>query len=610
MAQININEVSQNYLWSVGTASFATVALPLTSSWGPGFVDPATLGDNKTDEDVLDTLAWQRFPSTQAGLESFIATYRGPASNYRLAGDYSFQMAQTLLAAGYDVLTCRLCPGLKAEGTFTVTAGGKLTLKAKYPGTFGNNLLCALRKVPNQSYYNLIVYVVDTSGTRSAVENLLFVFDIENSTDAILHVDEIQSNFVDLVVDGITSDNVVFSEQTIQLTGGTDKSDASDKDVAAIIKEAADLATIRYGSEAEDLQYLVELNKLSAISDKTKAETVLYKEWLYTKVINIYKLLEDRLSYSPQRIISPGWDDQNFSDLTGEVYSANITTISPIHKTLMETAYRSRCATALLDIPKSLPRKYVHNVSDQDNELGYAQRLARFAPDNSAFDVNAGLFASHSALQAPWGSYTYVGTSKKSPASPSFLVLMVQRAMVLNQAAQYEWVLPTKRTHTLDIGKFDYTVTKKQLDEWQNIEGVGVNILTNIPDLGSTLWGNSTLFEVPPATYQALANLSTRYLVNAVKDQVFRCGIQITFSYNNADAYSSFYAGVTPLLDNMKTVGAIEGYKIRMSSDISAEDRVNANTIIGKIWLQVNGVVNQIDVDLIALPPNASLETL
>ena len=79
MAQIRVNEISQNYAYSVGTASFATVALPITASWGPGFVDPATVGMDR--EDVLERTSWQRFPATREGLEAFVAAYRGPASN-------------------------------------------------------------------------------------------------------------------------------------------------------------------------------------------------------------------------------------------------------------------------------------------------------------------------------------------------------------------------------------------------------------------------------------------------------------------------------------------------------------------------------------------------
>ena len=297
----------------------------------------------------------------------------------------------------------------------------------------------------------------------------------------------------------------------------------------------------------------------------------------------------------------------NVTEIDGSV-PTRFNEISPIHLKLMDCAYYSRCACSLLDIPRSLPRSAVYNESTDEGEEGYAQMLARYMPPNADLDVNASLYHTHSALFGPWAQYTYVGTSRQAPAPASFLHLLINRAMILNQTVQYYWILPSTRKHNLTIGKPDYNVPKTLLDEWQKLEGVGVNVLTTIPDLGTTIWGNSTLYEVPPATYQALANLSTRYLVNAIEDIVYRAGIAITFRYNNEEAYSSFYAGVTPTLDTMKNAGAIVDYYVRMSADINGLDQVNANSVIGKIYITVPGVINDITVDLIALPPNVDLD--
>ena len=57
----------------------------------------------------------------------------------------------------------------------------------------------------------------------------------------------------------------------------------------------------------------------------------------------------------------------------------------------------------------------------------------------------------------------------------------------------------------------------------------------------------------------------------------------------------------------MKNVGAIAGYYVKMAADINGLDQVNANTVIGKVYLVINGVVNDIVVDLIALPPGTDL---
>lgn len=610
MAQIQINEISQNYTFNIGTSAFATVALPITASWGPAFVDPESVG--KTVDEVLEDTTWQRFPATQVGLESFVSTFRGPAANYRSAKDYSYQMAMTLLTSGYDILVCRLCPGTYAESKFVVDDNTSFNIKAKYPGTFGNSLMCVLKQVPtsrdadgkvDKCYWNLITYVIDASGVKTALENLIFVFDVDNSDDSILHISEIESKFLTFSVTGTLTDteNTKFKIDTVgdtipsvYLEGGKDRSDAGD---------AVALAKTRYG--VEFCNYIEALTE--AVKDEAAKPTLYYKEWLYTYAIEVYDLLKDKLTYNPNRVISPGWDDQDIAELGGELEDSRLDRISPIHIKLMDVAYYSRCATGMIDIPKSLPRSSVYNEDTSTGVEGYAQMLARYTPSNSAMDVNGSLYHTHSALFAPWGQYTFVGTSKQNAASPSFLTLLIQRAMLLNQPLQYEWALPTNRKHNLKIGKMDYTVPKKVLDEWQKLEGVGVNAITTLPDMGTTIWGNSTLYEVPPATYQALANLSTRYLVNAVEDIAYRCGISITFQYNNEQAYNKFYAGVTPTLDTMKNVGAIDDYYIRMAADINGLDQVQANTVIGKIYLVINGVVNDIFIDLIALPPGTDL---
>lgn len=633
MAQIIVNEVSQNYSFNIGTNSYACVAMPITASWGPGYEDPTTAGVTK--DAMLESVNWKRFPATQSGLEAFVATYRGPASNYRIAKDYSYQMAMTLMTAGYDVLVCRLCPGTPAQKVFNLfeDAGSDsssaaepnakpnaFVISAKYPGTFGNNLRVAIKQMKRfkvvdgvkKEYYiwNVITYVVDSSNIQTAVENLVFVTDIENSTDSILHIDEIDSDFISIKIDGHVDDSKPIKETTIidMLEGGTDK--AAEGTAEEMMQSALQLATQRYAecyTSVDKMDYIKELSSLktSIGEDVATASTIRYKEWLFTSLYSVLDLLDDKLTYNHNRLMLSGWDDQDIKSLNPDT-AAKITAISPLHLKLLELGYKSRCSTSYIDIPRSVSRSEVYNESEETP--GYAQILSRYEVPNTSYDVNTSLYSTHSALFAPWGQYTYVGTSKYAIAPPSFLALMIERAMILNQSVQYEWLLPTNRLHSLNIGPLDYTVSKKLLDKWQSLDGVGVNVITNIPDIGMSLWGNSTLYEVPVATYQALANLSTRKMVNAIEDLVYRCGIQITFQYNNEQAYSSFYAGVTPLLDVMKNQGAIEDYYVRMSADINGLERVNANSVIGKIYLVVNGVINDITVDLVALPPTVSLD--
>lgn len=643
MPKITINEISQTYTYNIGTNSYATVALPITAAWGPGYFDPATVTYASTRAEMLELTQWQRFPATQAGLEAFVSTYRGPVSNYRAVKDYSYFMALSLLTAGYDVLVCRVSPGgmaksdtnsatgKKIQVTFTPSGGSATTvtlaITAKYPGSFGNNIWCKLSKVTSPStYWSLVVYVKDSSGASVAVENLVFVFDATNSTDNIPHISEIESKFIVAVptADAEDTATIVADGDKAVLEGGKDDATfSSAADALTAAQNAAYSTTVgsegRYvlaGTSTATGKYYTELNKLTTTSPAPSGKTTIsstlaynlaFREWCYTAAYICYDILTDKLNYSPNRIISPGWDDQDYRYFNGDQYrgtagesAANTFDLSPFHTKMMNVAYYSRCATALLDVPRSMNRAIVWNTAN-----GYAQLLSRSAAPANILDGT--LYPTHAGLCAPWAQYRYVSTTKMNMASPAFLTLMIQRAMILNQPAQYEWALPTNRKQSISIGKFDYNIPNDYLNKWQGTDGVGVNIITTIPDLGTTLWGNSTLFEIPPATYQALANLSTRYLVNAIEDVVYRCGLAITFQYNNSQAYSQFYAGVTPTLDTMKTVGAIDGYRVEMSADIDANDQIMANSVIGKIYLVINGVINDITVDLIALPPGTDL---
>lgn len=688
MAQININEISQNYSYNVATSSYATVALPITACWGPGYFDPDTyFPDEHTQEEnhnqkvsrMLEQTHWLRFPSSQEGLEKFIATYRGPSTPHRLANDYSYQMAMTLLTAGYDILVCRLCPGAHASVVLKQGSKGladepevpQILMRAKYPGTFGNNLSIQFTKTEHNSvfkqpervgadiadkFWTVTTYLDNKeSGTRTALETHYMTFHLEFATDQILYYKDIESKYWEIIkvtkpIKEASRETIydigvynMYQERTstyVNFSGGTDYNTAiGEGDISSQITK---LEEAKYNNWVQlyynhERRFKDQVN--SAIENKPLdfKRIVLYRTWLHSSLVyvkennnlqvnseedvtglnGVYDLLKDKLSYNPNRVISPGWDDIDYlflyddleqvQRITGQDKNQPSIEPSPIALKLLDVAANSRCATAYIDIPRCLNRQFVKfegsNNTGQTYK-GYADALAQNYQQYHYVNKD-GLLTTHAALFAPWGQYQYVGTSKMVQTSPSFLALMIQRAQILNQPIQYEWALPTNRKHNLRIGKLDWTVPKHLLDKWQSKEGVNVNAITTLPDLGTNIWGNSTLFDTPPATYQALANLSTRLLVNAIEDVVYRVGLSITFQYNNDQAISKFYAGVAPILDTLKNVGAIEGYKITMNPDIKGLDHVNANTLLGKIWIKVHGVVNDIDVDLICLPPGA-----
>ena len=64
------------------------------------------------------------------------------------------------------------------------------------------------------------------------------------------------------------------------------------------------------------------LTAAKSVVDVSRASSIRYMEWLYTYSLPVYDLLKDKISYSPARIISPGWDDQNIQDISGDTVTS------------------------------------------------------------------------------------------------------------------------------------------------------------------------------------------------------------------------------------------------------------------------------------------------
>ena len=188
-------------------------------------------------------------------------------------------MAMTLLASGYDLLVCRICPGTPSQGIFNISEDSTVVIKAKYPGTFGNSLQVALSKVKSplmgHDYWNAITYVVDTSGVKTAVENKVFVFDIENSTDTIPYVRELESDFIEFgAISGDVDESSIFSYTgvAVMLTGGMDivpmvtseEYDEAYAETVRISTELVDLVAATQTAEEEVSNCNAHISKLAA----------------------------------------------------------------------------------------------------------------------------------------------------------------------------------------------------------------------------------------------------------------------------------------------------------------------------------------------------------
>jgi hypothetical protein len=336
--------------------------------------------------------------------------------------------------------------------------------------------------------------------------------------------------------------------------------------------------------------------------------------------------LTDKIYYEFEVLMLPGWDDQDFgaevaTHAEGGIAANNDYQPSQLHRIMAAVCVWGKCGVASLDAPRFAPFKCIKNYEDG----GIAQQLSQYIPNSSVrFDnLDIGLDLSNEVVSldgeplrstkahmvANWVQYNFPMLGNiRTAISPSLANLLIRRAQLKQQAIQQFWCQPTNQVHSLRFGKVDKKVGQVLLEYWQdNDRGVGVNPIVNDPQMGVLLRGNFTLFDNPEMVYNALRNLSTRYLFNEVSKHAFDAGRRIQLTYNNVTAMGRFKAAMYPILDTMMDAGAIDGYLMLINPDINGLDHVNANSVVGNIYLIVNGVVQDIDIALVALPPGTDL---
>lgn len=653
MPRINITEHSETYSVQVRNNNYATVALPITAIWGPAYV--ADDEDNNPD--------WVHFTSGYRGTTDFINTFKGP-NTYLGQREKSYDYALKLLAAGYDVLVKRV-DGLGNNSYFgTVLQKGetsdediRIAINAKYPGQYGDRLGIVITK--SGAWNNLdattfkgtirVYECIDGTPPTSAIlkqtllenKNVAFVDAAVSDncpliTEAVFEY--IQSPLIGTGVGTyyltpVPLDKVIWNNVDLpvygRLTGGSDYTSYAVG--GGPINEAAILALInnhdagRIPDATDDPQsvdystYFKYIKSLTTAygTDQTALRLLYNQQILYSRFRDVMWELTDCICYDWDVLFCGIADDQympasylnTITDKTQITYR-----VTKVMTDMVEVSAKSKCGCVFIGEPFNMPR----GTQITSGEAVAVTGAIKFKNDLSKAlsDLNP-MYPTFAELVGPWCKTTLPVSGSNVWITPELAhLLLIINAQGIGGINKW-WMIPAGMTSTGVAHTPEYKIKQTYLDIIQNHdEGVCLNPLMEVPGKGFTCFGNSTLWDKPLGTYNALQNLSTRLLCNRVKQRIWDVALQILFKYNNENAYSHFYAGLSPLLDEMRSVGALTGneynplgYKIIMNPDIINLDRINANTVIGKVYLAVTGVIDTVDVDLFLLPPTGFMES-
>lgn len=513
---------------------------------------------------------------------------------------------------------------------------GLMELQAKYPGSYGNQLKVRV-KVGSDSYGRKIgtVEVFDRNGyhnnptdvvrTDQLLEMQSVAFDINAATDAQPYIsDAVFSNLgtVNIQNEETLADGIY----TVSLLGGTDYAtigNGIDTSVTAIDEQIMTMVRRRFSSDNTSfVQYIRDEVGNSTVEPPVPGSApqeriiqIWNQQAVFDNASKMITELTDPLSYDWDALFMGIADDQYIPISWIEKHPSVAIEYEPTttHITMLEVAANSKCGTALIGTPFGMKRGTYNEINGQATQVTGA---VKFMMDLSA--AAGPTLSTYGELVGPWCKTTLPINGANSWITPELAhLLLIINAQGVGGQNKW-WMVPAGMMGTGIVHTPEYKIKKAYLDIIQNHdEGVCMNPLMQVPGKGFTCFGNSTLWDKPLGTYNALQNLSTRFLTNRVKQRIWDTALQILFKYNNENAYSHFYAGVSPLLDEMRAVGALTsteanpwGYRIIMNPDIINLDRINANTVIGRVELAVTGVIDTVEVDLFLLPPTAFQTTV
>jgi len=600
MPAINIYEHSDTYLAQARSQSYATVALPITACWGPCYQE---------DEDLNPM--WIRFTAGSRGVTDFMYTFRG--HNSSLAGhDMSYDYALKLLSEGYDVLVKRADGrGSRATGEL-VTESRPIQLSAKYPGTYGNRI--KVRLIPtenNKASLKVYEFSVRNVLTVTPEDRLLESINVALSLDAVTgdrpYISDCESAYITVIKD-TEDDYTVTSDAITILEGGTDVDACSGLSDANLIDDIRNAVSNRLTPTCAYLQYLNdEMNSYSRAQ--------LISLWNVQKCIQtatkMFDELTDVINYDWDAVFMSIGSDQGIPAYWRQNNpAADEYAVSTVHLKLIQTAVNSKCGCAFIGTPFGMPKGKAETI------VSTATGAVKFKDDLSRRVTPAA--STYAQVVGPWCKAEIGRKGVKTWCCPevAHLLLMINSSGL--KGSNPWWGIPAGMIGGTLLSKPEYSIKKAHLDIIQNHDvGVCMNPLMEVPTKGITCFGNSTLWNKPAGTYNALQNLSTRLLVNRVKQRIWDTALTLLFKYNNADPCARFYAGISPLLDEMKALGALNGtpanpwgYRITMNPDLIDLRNVGGSTIIGKVELAVTGVIDTVDVDLFLLPPDGRYNSL
>tara|TARA_B100000963_G_scaffold191638_1_gene166762 strand:- start:1976 stop:3748 length:1773 start_codon:yes stop_codon:yes gene_type:complete len=163
------------------------------------------------------------------------------------------------------------------------------------------------------------------------------------------------------------------------------------------------------------------------------------------------------------------------------------------------------------------------------------------------------------------------------------------------------WFAPAglNRGKLRKVSKTELKLSKAQRDDLYVSK---INPLATFPGQGVVVFGQKTLQQAS----SALDRVNVRRLLLDVKDVINGFARNIVFEQNTEATRETFVKQVTPYLDSLVQRSGLYAFKVKMDGELNTSDIIDANQLVGQVFLQPTKTAEFILLDFILTPTGAS----
>ena len=523
-------------------------------------------------------------------------------------------------------------------------------IKAKYPGSFGNNLFISISQITTKNlaesyqYANISVYYVDQdinyewdSNANKAVVKSRIVKNVTrletkrvstNPNDPY-YFEDVEFDFIEIeAADGAREqlaivwsninadptspqqysgfpnivlkyyvDNYLSYNYSACMSGGTDF--AYSTDVLEKLK-AGFKGYIPYtptGSETPTWSSddVVAYNK-DVYGDSTAAQPKngIIKD-TYANIISMYSEFSDPYIYDFDFITSGGFVYREYkpyesSEQTGgaQTYPKSVTESDNLEY-----------YTGITPIHQAM----LNLVEERQDCVALFDVTPNYDPDDALVNYSRMLNTSYGTMHFPW---CYVNDPDIAQhlilMSPSYVFLYTFLSNLDNNVDSQKWFPPAgvKRATARVVKKPYFEMGSVLLNKWQNDTTARVNPIMRLKQYGYVIYGQYTNLEaIDMYTHSALESLNVRLISNVVKKKIFDVCLNLAFEPNTENLWNKFYAQMDEFLRYMKYNEGVYDYRIVMDESTVTTDDINHLRCPGKVYIAPTRTAEFFDIDFI-----------